>query len=134
MLKNTFIHLRGFGPKKERSLWNLGILTWDDFERNFLTQGSLFPSGPEAELFRALAESRDALAREDCDYFAERLPKAEHYRIALANPNSTVFLDIETTGLSLHYDHTTLIGLADKHRYYLYKKGDDLGPIANILE
>ena len=133
MLKNSFIHLRGFGPKKEKSLWDLGILTWDDFERNFLSQGTLFPGAPESDLSRALAESRDALERQDCDYFAERLPKTEHYRIALANPNSTVFLDIETTGLSLHYDHTTLIGLADKNNYHLYTKGGDLGPIADIL-
>lgn len=133
MLRNTFIHLRGFGPKKEKTLWELGIFTWDDFERRFLTQGTLFPSSLEIELVRALTESRDALDHDDCDYFAERLPKTEHYRIALANPNSTVFLDIETTGLSQYYDHTTLIGLADVNRYHLYTKGDDIGPIADIL-
>jgi len=125
--------LRGYGPKKEKSFWERGIFTWDDFERKFLSQESLFTSNPESEIVRTLTESRDALDRQDCDYFAERLPKTEHYRIALANPNSTVFLDIETTGLSQYYDHTTLIGLADVNRYHLYTKGDDIGPIADIL-
>lgn len=134
MLRNTFIHLRGFGLKKEKSLWDLGVLTWDDFEQKFSTQGSLFPNDLQSETMRMLTESRDALGREDCDYFAERLPKNEHYRIALTVPKSTVFLDIETTGLSLHYDHTTVIGIADANHYYQYTKGTDVGPIADILD
>lgn len=133
MLKNTFIHFRGFGLKKERSLWETGVLTWDDFEKKFLEQVSLFPSNPEREVSRMLAESRQALERGDSDYFAVLLPSNEHYRIALANPETTLFLDIETTGLSLYYDHTTIIGLADANRYYLYTKGGTLDSIAEVL-
>jgi hypothetical protein len=51
-------------------------------------------------LIRTLEASRIALKRRNFDFFAERLPRREHYRIALTDPRSTVFLDIETTGLS----------------------------------
>jgi len=133
MLKNTFIHLPGIGAKKERTFWEKGILTWEDFERNFSRQRSFFPIEIDNTLWSALDDSRAALDRGDFDYFAERLPSNEHYRIALSEPASTVFLDIESTGLSLYYDHTTLIGAADPNQYHLYMKGHDLKLITEVL-
>lgn len=82
---------------------------------------------------RMLNESRAALTRGDFDFFADRLPQNQHYRIALADPHSTVFLDIEATGLSLFYDHTTVIGAADVDDYYLYIKGGELKRIEERL-
>ena len=65
----------------------------------------------------AIAASRVALSLGDADFFAARLPTREHYRIAATFPAETVFLDIETTGLSLYYDKITLIGLSWGNRY-----------------
>lgn len=65
----------------------------------------------------AIATSRVALSLGDADFFAARLPTREHYRIAATFPAETVFLDIETTGLSLYYDKITLIGLSWGNRY-----------------
>ena len=65
----------------------------------------------------AIATSRVALSLGDADFFAARLPTREHYRIAATFPAETVFLDIETTGLSLYYDKITLIGLSRGNRY-----------------
>ncbi|MGO8745639.1 MAG: hypothetical protein ACLQNE_06585 [Thermoguttaceae bacterium] len=31
MLRHTFIHLPGVGPRRERTLWGQGILDWDRF-------------------------------------------------------------------------------------------------------
>ena len=31
MLRNTFVHLPGVGPKRERAFWEQGILDWDGF-------------------------------------------------------------------------------------------------------
>ena len=68
-------------------------------------------------------QSRDALERGDMDYFADRLPKKEHYRIALTVPDQTAFLDIETTGLSHYYDEITLIGVSIGGQYSCLIKG-----------
>jgi uncharacterized protein YprB with RNaseH-like and TPR domain/predicted nuclease with RNAse H fold/dephospho-CoA kinase len=133
MLSHTFIHLPGIGPKKERSLWEQGILTWDDFERHFLAQRSLFPNASDDALLRTIEESRIALDRGEFDFFADRLPRQEHYRIALTEPQSTVFVDIETTGLSLYYDYTTLIGAADLNRYYVYTRGQPAEWVAEVI-
>lgn len=97
MLRNTFIHLRGFGPKKEKTLWELGIFTWDDFERRFLTQGTLFPSSLEIELVRALTESRDALDHDDCDYFARTIAT----RLAGVSIIGAIGLVVAIVGLGL---------------------------------
>ena len=94
MLKNTFLHLPGIGIKKERELWNTGILTWDDFEKAFLPQWRLFEDGREKDWSSILKASREALSEGNIDFFAELLPKREHYRIALTVPEQTAFLDI----------------------------------------
>ena len=123
MLKNTFLHLPGIGIKKERELWNTGILTWDDFEKAFLPQWRLFEDGRDKDWSSILKASREALSEGDIDFFAELLPKREHYRIALTVPEQTAFLDIETTGLSHHYDKITVIGCSLGDEYWAYIKG-----------
>jgi uncharacterized protein YprB with RNaseH-like and TPR domain/predicted nuclease with RNAse H fold/dephospho-CoA kinase len=133
VLENTFIHLPGIGRKKERNLWKIGIRTWDDFAKRFLAQPSLFSGTADDALIRTLEASRLALKQGDFDFFAKRLARREHYRIALTDPPSTVFLDIETTGLSLYYDSTTLIGANHGGNYYFFSKGGDISVVERIL-
>jgi uncharacterized protein YprB with RNaseH-like and TPR domain/predicted nuclease with RNAse H fold len=133
VLENTFIHLPGIGLKKERNLWRIGIRTWDDFTKRFLAQRSFFCGTADEALIRTLEASQLALKLRDFDFFAERLPRREHYRIALADPHSTVFLDIETTGLSLYYDSTTLIGANHGGNYYFFSRGGDISVVERIL-
>jgi len=102
MLTYTFQHLKGVGEKTERGLWSSGVVSWEDFDSRRTPQLSLF--GPEEESnLSQLSDSRKALLDEDADFFARSLPKPEHYRIALSFPSKTLFLDIETTGLSQYY-------------------------------
>jgi uncharacterized protein YprB with RNaseH-like and TPR domain/predicted nuclease with RNAse H fold len=133
VLENTFIHLPGIGLKKERNLWKIGIRNWDDFAKRFLAQPSLFSGTADDALIRTLEASRLALKQGDFDFFAKRLARREHYRIALTDPPSTVFLDIETTGLSLYYDSTTLIGANHGGNYYFFSKGGDISVVERIL-
>ena len=44
-------------------------------------------------------------------YFANNLPKKEHWRAYREFRENTIFLDIETTGLSQNYDEITMIGV-----------------------
>lgn len=123
MLLSTFKHLSGIGPKKEKQLWYSGILTWKDFDRQ-KKQLSQLPGFIRPEQ-QELSESWEAYRCGDTAYFAHKLPPNEYYRIALTYPNETLFLDIETTGLSWYYDHITLVGWSMGEKYKVYIKGDD---------
>ena len=74
-----------------------GVATWSDLQSVHQRQLSLFSKDAWAEMIDA---SHEALARGDADFFAAKLPRREHYRIAATFPAETAFLDIETTGLS----------------------------------
>jgi uncharacterized protein YprB with RNaseH-like and TPR domain len=130
MLENTFRHLSGYGVLRERRLWDQGVFDWTRYEERSQSQLSLFPQlGGVAR--SELDDSRRALAAGDAGFFASRLPKSEHYRIALAFPSEVLFLDIETTGLSLFYDEITLIGLSLGGEYRFHVAGQPLRSIAD---
>src|SRR5439155_5289746 len=77
--------------------------------------------------------SRRALDERQLEYFAENLPKREHYRLAYAFPEETIFLDIETTGLSRYYDYITLVGLSRGNSYQVHLRGGDPRPIIDAI-
>lgn len=115
-LRRTFLHLPRVGVRTEQRLWREGIRTWDDLEASRREAPDLFGRS-SSPLLKAIAASRKALEDEDAVFFAERLPSREHFRIAAEFSAQTVFLDIETTGLSLYYDKITLVGCAQEDRY-----------------
>src|SRR5689334_23374433 len=96
MLEYTFQHIPGYGALKERELWNQKIYTWDDFDRRKRIQLELDLFEP-GSIFE---ESRKKFETEDIAFFAKRLSSFLYYRIAHTFPKNTLFLDIETTGLS----------------------------------
>jgi uncharacterized protein YprB with RNaseH-like and TPR domain/predicted nuclease with RNAse H fold/dephospho-CoA kinase len=129
MLLSTFQHIKGIGKKTELSLWEKGIINW---EKYIQFNGKRFP------LFKS--DSRDpvissitAFNKGDIDYFAKTLPRSEFYRVALTYPEETLFLDIETTGLSLYYDQITLVGWSIGDKYGIYLKDHDESGLINAL-
>lgn len=125
MLLSTFQHLKGIGKKTERDLWRSGAVSWDDWEHKQATQLSLFASTDNEFPDSPLYLSRKALQEEDAEFFAKRLPPPEYYRIALSFPYKTIFLDIETTGLSRYYNNITIVGWSIGNKYNVYIKGED---------
>lgn len=95
MLIHTFLHLDGLGPVTEQRLWAAGIRTWDDFG-----QAERLPGNPAkiAAWRRELAISRERLAAGDADYFGERLPPAEAWRLFFDFREALACVDIETDG------------------------------------
>ena len=91
----------GCGPRASRIGWSSSA--------THRIQLDLYRKGASA-LQSAVEASEEALATRDIEFFARRLPKREFYRIAASFPESSVFLDIESTGLSPHYDQVTLVG------------------------
>ncbi len=95
MLRHTFLHLSGLGPSSERRLWTAGILTWDDF----LNAKEPPLASVKAPIWRdELLESRQRLAAGDADWFGERLPPAESWRLFFDFQDSLACVDIETDG------------------------------------
>jgi uncharacterized protein YprB with RNaseH-like and TPR domain/predicted nuclease with RNAse H fold/dephospho-CoA kinase len=133
MLTFTFRHFKGIGAKTERQLWRSGVWSWREFESRHAVQLSMFEIATQDAEVRQVLSSKEALDKEDADYFALSLPKQEHYRIALSFPSKTLFLDIETTGLSRYYDTITLVGWSTGREYNAYIKGDDPEPLRKAL-
>jgi uncharacterized protein YprB with RNaseH-like and TPR domain/predicted nuclease with RNAse H fold len=130
MLTNTFQHIRGIGKKTEHALWQQGVLSWDDYVRKNNQQLALF-NDPSTDF---LQRSMEAYKRGDTDFFAACLPGFEYYRISLAYPEETLFLDIETTGLSLYYDQITIVGWSAGEKYGLFVRGGDPSELFQALQ
>ena len=90
MLKSTFQHLKGVGKKIEKVLWEKGFTTWEAYDAFFQRQPSLFSRFP---INTPLRESMEAYEKGDMAYFANTLPTAEYYRVALEFPQDVIFLD-----------------------------------------
>lgn len=109
MIRNSFIFLKGIGIEKEKRLWNLGIKNWDDFlERKKI---SFIPADKKGIYDKQIAKAKEELYALNSKYFADLLPKTEHWRLYDFFKEEAVFLDIETTGIDAGY--ITLIGLFD---------------------
>ncbi|MBW1859407.1 MAG: ribonuclease H-like domain-containing protein [Deltaproteobacteria bacterium] len=121
MLENTFIHVPGIGPETERRLWQLGILTWEQYLHS---KRPLFSPTRDAFVRKNLT---DSLAnRDDILFFRERLFSADQWRLYDAFKDRAVYLDIETSGGYEDVDDITVIGLYDGHSVQTFVNGVNL--------
>src|SRR5688500_18598245 len=95
MLRHTFCHLPGIGPKIEQKLWATGVHSWADLSAQCPASGS-GSRRPWAEL---VEEAQRHLDEQRPDYFTSRLPAAQLWRLFKDFRESCAYLDIETTGL-----------------------------------
>ncbi|MDR1298126.1 MAG: ribonuclease H-like domain-containing protein [Deltaproteobacteria bacterium] len=118
MLNCTFLHIRQLGAAREAELWREGILSHDDLVGH--------ETGARLEERWGWYEpTRKALAEGDPEYILAGLPTREHFRAALTYPAETVFLDIETTGLSPDYEDITIVGWSLGGRFGVIVVGRD---------
>lgn len=110
MIRNSFIFLERIGEEKEKSIWMQGIRNWDDFLRNKKIKGISEKIKPYYN--RKIKEARSNLYSLNAQYFYDKLPKSEHWRIYNFFKEDSVFLDIETTGLTEVSD-IIIVGLFD---------------------
>ncbi len=124
MLTSSFCHLPGVGLRTEQKLWDDGVLSWDACLE---MQGPEFMGSRAHTLCGALYESVEALEEGKIEYFGERLPSSERWRMFPEFRNRTAYLDIETTGLSADGgDGITTIALYDGRRVKHYVRGENL--------
>ncbi|MBA3725532.1 MAG: ribonuclease H-like domain-containing protein [Armatimonadetes bacterium] len=123
MLTSTYVHVRGIDAKSERSLWEQGALSWRDFlgdPKRFVTE-----KADIAKIEKSVTASVKALDRGVHQYFANRLPRREHWRAFPEFRDSLVYLDVETEG-SFREDTITMVGLYDGVAYMPFIKGENL--------
>lgn len=109
MLTQTFLHVPGIGDRRERELWERGILSWADASAGGLESYAFLPD--------VMAESLAALASGDWAPVARGLAAVEHWRALCREqagavaPLRWLALDIETTGLAPPACHVTVVGV-----------------------
>lgn len=109
MLTSSFVLLKGLGQSSERRLWQEGILDWGSFLRSPTLPGI---SSSRKEWYDGeLAVAQTRLAAGDAQFFGACLKSREHWRLFETFRPRTLYLDIETTGLSAREGHVTVVGL-----------------------
>ncbi|MFA0754080.1 MAG: hypothetical protein IMHGJWDQ_001863 [Candidatus Fervidibacter sp.] len=130
MLEATFVHLPGLTQEMERRLWEDGILSWHDFVVRY--KSGTLPIAIRPEWLLLVQQSITQLARGNVRFFAQLLPPSEHWRLYGAFRSQTVFLDIETTGLT-DKDRVTVVGLYHNDGYEAFVDGVNLEQVPEAL-
>lgn len=126
MLEHTFVHLPGVGHGTESSLWKRGVTTWSEFlsERRLPRISDDRKVAMDAQLLEGCQRLRDS----DSRYFRAKLPERHMWRLLEDFRPRTVYLDIETTGISLR-SPVTVVGVHAGGRTHTLVRGRDLnGP------
>jgi uncharacterized protein YprB with RNaseH-like and TPR domain len=131
MLKNTFLHIPGIGIKTEQRFWNSGIQSWEDFKPNCPIR--LSQSKIDA-ITAFLEESNKNIELSNPNYFSDLLPTNLHWRFFPEFRSSTVYLDIETTGLENWENEITTIALYDSNSISYYVNGQNLNDFVDEID
>ena len=123
MLNSSFIHIQGIGAITEQRLWETGFRDWDSFSGDITIP---FPAGRKYFLEKGIEESRRHLANRNPAYFSKHLPSNQCWRLFPEFRESTVYLDIETTGLDRYFNDITTIALYDGQSIKTYVRGQNL--------
>lgn len=123
MLKKSFIHIQGVGPKTEKKLWDNNINDWD----TFLNTENLPLSIKKIEFIKKeIIKSENQLVSENPNYFSDGLPANQHWRLFNNFKNTVAYLDIETTGLYASSAIIATIAIYDGKNIKHYINGRNL--------
>ena len=123
MLRSSFVHIGGIGPKTEQRLWESGIETWDSFTDDGPVR---FSTERRAAIHKTLEESQSHLMNGVPGFFEQGLPSSQHWRLFPDFRASTAYLDIETTGMTYSANPITTIALYDGTSVKTYVQGRNL--------
>ncbi len=131
MLTSTYIHIPHIGKTIEHRIWSSGIKTWSEF----IEQQDTIPisAAKKETILAGIDESNDRLNARDFNFFANALPRSEHWRAYRHFSDSVAYVDIETTGLSPKRDDLTVVGIYDGEDAKTYVHGINLDDIIEEL-
>jgi uncharacterized protein len=115
----------------EAALWRSGISSWEEFRTRRELVGI---SRDRKERWDAeLDRSEAALSERSAEFFAERLPSSEHWRLYPEFRAETAFLDIETTSLSPYDGIVTCVAVHGGGATRSFIAGDTLEELPAYL-
>ena len=124
MLKNTFQHIQGIGPVIEKQIWSAGFLDWETFEKSDRSDLVLRNCENVSEIMR---KSIIELNNGNPNFFSDRLPTKEHWRLFSEFRKETAYIDIETNGaVQWEFMEITTIALYDGNDIRYYVQGQNL--------
>jgi uncharacterized protein YprB with RNaseH-like and TPR domain len=125
-IENSFVPARGVGDRRERAVWESGILTWEEFDPARAPLGQ--KTGERVESF--VAEALERLDDGDARYFGERFPSGETWRLYGNFRDDAAFFDIETTGLDAARNDVTTVSVTRDGETTTLIRGEDLSSAA----
>ncbi|MGV8162452.1 MAG: ribonuclease H-like domain-containing protein [Candidatus Nanoarchaeia archaeon] len=131
MLQHTFMHVPSVTRNSEINIWNQKIHTWQDFINK--QESIRMPENKKTMIVSNLQDSIDALKKKEYSYFSS-LQNNQHWRLYELLKDKTCFLDIETTGLSKHYNDITLIGIHGERGTKIFMNGENLDKFEQELK
>jgi len=129
MLTSTYIHIPRIGSTIEHRIWSCGIRTWSEFAEHH--DEIPMSAAKKTTILAGIDESMQRLSARDTRFFAESLPKSDHWRAYSDFKDKIAFVDIETTGLSPNYSRMTVVGIYDGKNTKTYVRGIDLDDIVD---
>lgn len=97
MIENTFQIIPSVSTKREKAIWNSGVLTWKEFIDTDAVKGMSCASKERSNT--VLEEATGYLDDDDAFSLGGMLPRGEHWRLYRRFRKDVAFLDIETDGL-----------------------------------
>ncbi len=129
LLFSSFLQIRGISRNKEARLWASGIDTLEKLQLSRGQQQSFFDNtDDEIDIYIK------ALLQGDSSVFFERLEPKDFFRIAYSFPEQVMFLDIETTGLSMQYHYVTMVGWMINGKYDYWLQGSSPQKLLDAVE
>jgi uncharacterized protein YprB with RNaseH-like and TPR domain len=121
-VENTFLGAEQVGERTEQRLWEQGVTRWEAFERDCRGIGSTRAECIE----RYIDGGKRALDVGDVEFFRERFPSRERWRLYESFQQGACFFDIETTGLDAASSVVTTVTLHQNGETRTLVRGDDL--------
>lgn len=126
LLEHKFELFPGIGPKTEAQLKSLGISSWEHCIPPF-TKPPLTKHQRKLEtLHHKIQTVREAIAQERILELAALISKSWHWLLIPYVQRKIAYLDIETTGLSIHRNKITTIAVYDGKQTYDFVNGENL--------
>lgn len=120
MIKSSFIFLDRIGERKERLLWEKGILCWDDFLNVADIEGISAKTKRYYDM--QIRKASESIRNGYTEFFTHKLGLRNNWRLYSLFRDEAVFLDIESSGVT-EKDDIIVIGLYDGRRDKIMIKG-----------
>lgn len=131
MLKQTFCHIPGIGPRLENRLWSQGLHSW---EKVLEKDPEELPFSCRSSLCTHVRKSIDEFDNQNAFYFSEQLPGNEQWRLFPEFRDSVAYFDIETTGLRPDLSSITTIAVYDSRDVRYYVSGRNLTDFVDDIQ